>query len=222
VRISDYVIYNDRQLIVMCKPAGMPTQEDKTGDPSLHRITQAYCKHDVHVVHRLDRPCSGIVVFAKTPSGADHLTRQFKNRTVGKYYWAVVSKGIEPPDGELRHHLEKDSRGKMHVTEEEGESSEAVLKYRKVQEIDNYALLSIDLTSGRMHQIRVQLSATGYPIKGDVKYGFRRGNPGRYIHLHAYLMELEHPTKGQRMQFTCLPAAEAVWDAFDLANEKPE
>lgn len=219
MRISDYVIFSDRQLIVMHKPPGMPTQEDASGDASLHRITQAYCKHDVFVVHRLDRPCSGVVVFAKTPAAASHISQQFRERTIRKQYLAVVEKGLEPREGELRNFLTEGAHGNMTVTADDDKGAvEAVLRYRTIGEIDNYLLLSIDLESGRKHQIRAQLAAAGFPVKGDDRYGFKRGNPGRHIHLHAQQIELLHPTKGERMTFTCLPAAEPVWDAFGLEH----
>ena len=211
MKFGDLVIYNDRQVIACCKPAGMPTQEDKSGDASLHRLAQAYCKHDLHVVHRLDRPCSGLVVFAKNSKAAAALSGQFAAKQASKEYYAVVPKGI-PPEATLKDKLLKKGN-KSHVSEH-SDAKDAELSYKMESEIDNYALLRVHPATGRMHQIRAQLAHAGYPIKGDVKYGARRGNRDRSIHLHSHKLTFVHPTKNETIELECPTPEDPVWMAF--------
>ncbi len=216
MRFGDLVLFNDHQIIACAKPAGMPTQEDKTGDPSLHRLAQAYCKRDLYVVHRLDRPCSGLVVFAKTKNAAAMLNAGLANRTFEKKYLAVIPLGMEPADGTLSDFIVKIAAGKVRVSNDEKGGKNAELDYKTVGKIDNYALLEITPSTGRLHQIRAQLSAHGYPVKGDVKYGSRRKNKDRSIHLHSLSMAIRHPTKGEKMELTCPLPDESVWNAFNF------
>ncbi|MDX1477656.1 MAG: RluA family pseudouridine synthase [Saprospiraceae bacterium] len=215
VRISDMILHSDRQIIVLNKPAGMPSQEDRTGDPSMHRLAQAYCKHDLFVVHRLDRPCSGILLFAKTTTAAGALSEQWRDGKVTKRYLAVVPKGISPAEGTMTDHLEM-AGGKVRIVPS-GQGKLAVLNYRTAGEIDRYTLLDIDLVTGRTHQIRAQLSARGFPVKGDVRYGARRSNPWRGIHLHAYQLSLTHPTREETLTMTAPLPDEPVWKAFEFS-----
>ena len=216
MRFGDLVLFNDHQIIACAKPAGMPTQEDKTGDPSLHRLAQAYCKRDVYVVHRLDRPCSGLVVFAKTKSAASLLSAGLAERKFEKKYLAVVPLGIEPGEGTLSDYIIKIGAGKVRVSQDEKDGKNAQLDYKSVGAIDNYTLIEVTPSTGRLHQIRAQLSAHGFPVKGDVKYGSRRKNKDRSIHLHSYSMTLRHPTKGEQMKFVCPLPDETVWNAFNF------
>ncbi len=216
MRFGDLVLFNDHQVIACAKPAGMPTQEDKTGDASLHRLAQAYCKRDLYLVHRLDRPCSGLVVFAKTKSAAAALSAGFAEKTVVKKYLAVVPLGLEPADASLSDFIVKTGAGKVRVSNEEKEGKNALLDYRTVGKIDNYVLIEITPATGRLHQIRVQMAAHGFPVKGDVKYGSRRKNKDRSIHLHSYSMTFRHPTKGQKLELVCPLPDESVWNAFEF------
>lgn len=216
MRFGDLVLFNDHQIIAFAKPAGMPTQEDKTGDASLHRLAQAYCKRDLYIVHRLDRPCSGLVVFAKTKNAASLLSSGLANRSIAKKYLAVVPLGIEPREGSLAHTIVKTRSGKVHVSTDEKEGKNAQLDYKAIKEIDNYTLVEITPSTGRLHQIRAQLSAHGFPVKGDVKYGSRRKNKDRSIHLHSHSMKFRHPTKGQDVELTCPLPDESVWNAFEF------
>jgi 23S rRNA pseudouridine1911/1915/1917 synthase len=216
VRFGDLVLFNDHQIIACAKPAGMPTQEDKTGDPSLHRLAQAYCKRDLYVVHRLDRPCSGLVVFAKTKNAASQLSAGLAKRSVEKKYLAVVPNGMERAEGTLSDFIVKIGAGKVRVSDDESEGKNAHLTYKTVSKIDNYTLIEITPSTGRLHQIRAQLSAYGFPVKGDVKYGSRRKNKDRSIHLHSYSMTLRHPTKGQDIRLICPLPDETVWNAFEF------
>lgn len=216
MRFGDLVLFNDHQIIACAKPAGMPTQEDKTGDPSLHRLAQAYCKRDLYVVHRLDRPCSGLVVFAKTKNAASLLSAGLAERKFEKKYMAVVPLGIEPAEATLSDYIIKIGAGKVRVSQDEKDGKNAQLDYKTVGAIDNYTLIEITPSTGRLHQIRAQLSAHGFPVKGDVKYGSRRKNKDRSIHLHSYSMTLRHPTKGEQMKFVCPLPDETVWNAFNF------
>lgn len=215
MRFGDLVLFNDHQIIACAKPVGMPTQEDKTGDPSLHRLAQAYSKRDLYLVHRLDRPCSGLVVFAKTKSAASALSSGLADRTIAKKYLAVVPIGIQPPNATLKDYIVKTGAGKVRVTNDENGAKNAELEYKTIGQIDNYTLIEVVPATGRLHQIRAQLAAHGFPIKGDVKYGSRRKNKDRSIHLHSHSMAFRHPTKGLQMDLTCPLPDESVWNAFD-------
>lgn len=215
-KISDLVIAQANQFIALDKPCGMSVLEDQSGDASLHRIAMAYCKHDLYPVHRLDRPVSGIVVFAKTKKSAAHLSEQWKTGKVAKQYLAVVAKQEGPDSGKLVHFIHEISgSNKVFASDqEEDHARQAELAYVKKAESDRYQLLEITLSTGRHHQIRAQLAAEGMPVKGDVKYGFRRGNKDRSIHLHAWKLAFEHPTSGKMINLKADPPADVVWDAF--------
>jgi 23S rRNA pseudouridine1911/1915/1917 synthase len=215
-KISDLVIHQSNQLIALNKPAGMSVQEDQSGDASLHRIAMAYCKHDLYVIHRIDRPTSGVVVFAKNKKAAAHLTDQWKSGNVVKSYLAVVSKIEGEQTRELTHHIQENKKSnKVRIESEAFEDSKiAHLKYEKVEEIERYELLKVQLKTGRHHQIRAQLAAEGMPIKGDVKYGFRRGNKDRSIHLHAWQLKFTHPVSGQTIHLKADVPDDVIWHAF--------
>ncbi|RMG85189.1 MAG: RNA pseudouridine synthase [Bacteroidetes bacterium] len=215
---GDWVIYNNNQLLAANKPAGIPVQSDKTGDKSLLNLLEIFAKHPLHLIHRLDRPASGVVLFAKNKKALAHLNAQFRERKVEKTYLAVVPKKDIAPQAVLTHYLTKNGRLNRAFASETPlpNAKEARLSYRIAGTIDHYHLLEIDLTSGRHHQIRAQLAALGLPIKGDVKYGARRGNRDRSIHLHAYRLAFRHPVSGEREVITAPLPDEAVWRAFDL------
>lgn len=215
MNISDLILHNDHQIIALNKPSGVPSQEDKTGDTSLHTMAQAYSKRDLFVVHRIDRPCSGVVIFAKNRTAAAALGEQFEANTLDKYYYAVVPKGIEPSSGELEHSIDKVASGKVKANKPGEQGRPAKLSYKLLEDIDNYSLLEVQPHSGRLHQIRAQLGAFGFPIMGDVKYGARRGNRDRSIMLHARRIRFDHPTKGGEVIITAPVPEQAVWKAFE-------
>ena len=220
--IGDLVIYKNNQLIAFNKPAGLAVQEDKTADKALINLGEIYCHSRLFPIHRIDRPASGAVLFAKNKNAAAHLSEQFKANTIKKTYLAVVAKRPALDTDELTHYLLKDGRKNKSILSEETNSNAklARLRYRFLESIDNYHLLSIELLTGRHHQIRAQLAAIGCPIKGDVKYGARRKNHDRSIHLHAWKLEFAHPISNLREEVVSPPDMEdSVWRAFKTLTD---
>lgn len=200
----------------------MAVQADQTGDPSFLHLAEAYCQHPLLLLHRLDRPVSGVVIFAKTKTAAASLSAQFRDRTVEKEYLAVVQNRPPAEAGTLVHFLRKNAAKNITAAypDEQPGSERGELQYRLIGSSERYHLLHIQLITGRHHQIRAQLAALGCPIKGDVKYGARRANRGRSIHLHAWRLAFDHPVSGERVQLQApLPAGDPVWDAFRVLTE---
>jgi len=219
-RIGDLVLYKNNQLIAFNKPVMLPVQPDKTGDKSLLDLAEMYCHSKLYLIHRIDRPAGGVVLFAKSTSALTAMHEQFREREVQKTYLAVVQEPPPQDEGELQHFLLKNGR-----TNRTTLSSEAVpgaqsanLHYRRLGSSDRYHLLEIQLHTGRHHQIRAQLAAIGCPIKGDVKYGFRRGNPGGGIHLHAWKLSFKHPVSQEPVLITAPLPQDPVWDALSPAE----
>lgn len=219
--IGELVLYKNNQLIAFNKPAGLPATTDKTGDKAMDQLGEIYCKSKLGLVHRLDRPASGAVLFARSENALAHLNEQFRERQVEKVYLAAVGNRPNAMDGQLVHYLRRDGRQNKTIafpSPQEG-TKRAELSYRYLDSSDHYYLLEIRLHTGRHHQIRAQLADIGCPIKGDVKYGFRRGNPDRSIHLHAWKLSFNHPVSGQRETITApLPQHDPVWAAFNLTD----
>lgn len=211
------ILYKDHQIFALNKPAGIAVQTDKTGDPALQGLAEAYCKQPLYAVNRIDRPVSGLVVFAKTKSAMTALTEQFRSRSVEKTYLAVVQNPPQEPEGTLVHYLRKNEAKNLAraFTEEQPGTERAEIRYRLQGSSERYHLLEIQLITGRHHQIRAQLAAIGCPVKGDVKYGFRRSNRDRSIHLHAWRIAFDHPVSGERIRLeAALPKEDPVWLAF--------
>ncbi|MCC6724422.1 MAG: RNA pseudouridine synthase [Saprospiraceae bacterium] len=220
--IGDWVIAKNNQFIAFNKPAGIPVQADKTGDKPLLQLAEIYTKSKLFLVHRLDRPASGVVVFAKTKTMVGSLGDQFKERSVHKTYLAVVKDLPKEQEGTLRHFLQKDGKSnRSGVSDDEALGDLSELKYRVLASSDNYHLLEVQLITGRHHQIRAQLAAIGCPIKGDVKYGARRGNRDRSIHLHAWKLGFRHPVSGEQVALVAALPDDPVWNAFSEAIAKP-
>jgi len=217
-RISELVLYKDHHLIALNKPAGLPVQEDKTGDPSAHRMAMAYAHRDLYLVHRLDRRVSGVVVFAKTKEAAALMSKQWEENKVKKIYLGIVPTADIPPAGQLKHYLTYDNKLNITYTSDEPKAGadEALLHYQVLQQFDNFMLLRIDLITGRKHQIRAQLSALGVPIRGDIKYGSKRTNPDGTIDLHAYKLQFQHPSKQEYMKVIAPLPEEGLWQHVDL------
>lgn len=217
------VLYEDNHIIAINKRVGDIVQGDKTGDKPLSDVVKEYIKDKYNkpgevflgVVHRLDRPTTGIVIFARTSKALTRLNELFKNRETQKTYWAVVKKKPESNTGVLEHFLkrnEKTNTSKAH-TKEVPESKKASLDYTVIKELNNYFALEINLHTGRHHQIRAQLSAIGSPIKGDLKYGFDRSNPDGGIHLHARKLIFVHPVSKENIEIIAPVPEDVVWKA---------
>lgn len=220
---SSQILYEDNHLIIINKRSSEIVQGDKTGDLPLSEKVKNYIKLRDNkpgnvfcgVVHRLDRPVSGIVIFAKTSKALSRMNELFRDKTIQKTYWAVVKNKPAKPQQRLVHYLiknEKTNTSKAYNEERKG-ALRAELEYKLIASISNYHLLEVNLFTGRHHQIRCQLSAIGCPIKGDVKYGFDRTNPNGSIHLHSYRTEFIHPIKQEEISITCKPQTDdTVWN----------
>ncbi len=214
-RISDWVLHKENQLIVFNKPAGLPVQPDKTGDPSLLGMGAAYVRHDLYLIHRLDRPVSGVVVLGQKPSAQTALTKQLQAGTIEKHYLAVVGNRPEKDEDTLRHYLRNAPGNRSAVDENPSPGSkQAELSYRYLGSSDRYHLLAVQLKTGRKHQIRCQLAAIGCPLRGDTKYGFKRANEDGNIDLHSYRICYDHPVTQQRTEHIAPLPDGKVWEAF--------
>jgi len=211
------ILYNNNQLIAFSKPPGIPVQADKTGDPTFQQQAEAYCKHPLQLVHRIDRPVSGLVLFAKNKPAMTNLSRQFQARTVEKTYLALVAEMPPQPEGELVHFLKKNEKKNISVVVPETEpgAEKAEMHYKVLGSSERYHLLLIQLHTGRHHQIRAQLAAIGCPVRGDAKYGFKRGNRDRSIQLHAWRLTFDHPVTDDRVKLEAPLPEDAVWKAFE-------
>ena len=217
------VIYEDNHILVVNKAAGLLVQGDQTGDESLVDIAKRYIKDkykkpgDVFLglVHRLDRPTTGVIVLARTSKALKRLNQQFKDRVPKKVYRAIVS-GSPESSARLEHYLKKNSsqNKSFHYPKTTSNTKNAVLHYRHVESLKSYHVLEIELETGRHHQIRAQLAAVGLHLKGDLKYGAKRPNPNGSIHLHARSLLFVHPTKKEEMKFIAPYPDDVLWKAL--------
>ena len=217
MNIKDWIVYQDDAFIAFNKPAMLPTQPDLTGDVSLLDLIVSYLGTKNHLLHRLDRPTSGLVLFAKNEKAAAHVNQQFQNRETKKRYLAVVENAPIPKTDNLQHFLiENKEKNKSYIVEaDKKDAKRAELHYILRGSSDRYHLLEIELKTGRHHQIRAQLSAIGCPIKGDVKYGARRANRDRSIHLHAWQLTFWHPFLNKKIDLTAPLPNEILWQFFN-------
>lgn len=216
------VLFEDNHIIAVNKRPGDIVQGDKTGDKPLSEVVKSYLKDKYNkpgnvflgVVHRLDRPTSGVVIFARTSKALARLNQLFAGKTAKKTYWAVVKQRPPEISGSLEHWLKKNPKqNKSYAHEKQVPGSkQALLDYRLLKSLDRYFLLEIALHTGRHHQIRSQLSAIGCPIKGDLKYGYDRSNPDGSIHLHARSLRFVHPVKKEPVVLTAPPPRGLLWD----------
>jgi 23S rRNA pseudouridine1911/1915/1917 synthase len=217
------ILFEDNHLIVINKRVGDIVQGDKTGDTPLSEHVKEYIKKKydkpglvfLGVTHRLDRPTSGIVVFAKTSKSLSRMNKLFAEKSPEKIYWAIVKNAPKKEKDTLIHWLKRNPKqNKSYAYPKEiPNSKRAELDYTILKKLDNYVLLQILLKTGRHHQIRAQLATLGSPIKGDLKYGFDRSNPDGGIHLHARKLSFEHPVKKEMISFTAPPPRDAIWEA---------
>ena len=215
------VIYEDNHIIIVNKQSGEIVQGDTTGDTPLSDIVKAYLKEKYHkpgdvflgVVHRLDRPVSGVVVFAKTSKALTRLNKMFSGGEVHKTYWAITKNAPKEVEGTLEHWLvrnEKQNKSYAYA-KEKPRSKHAVLKYRLLGKTDNYPLIEVELLTGRHHQIRCQLAAMGCPIKGDLKYGAKRSNPDGSISLMSRKVEFVHPVSKETISVEAPVPNDNIW-----------
>ncbi len=220
------ILYEDNHLIAVNKTCSDLVQGDKTGDEPLSEQVKAYLKEKYNksgnvfcgVTHRLDRPTSGVVLFAKTSKALTRMNDMFRLHQVKKTYWAIVKEKPEKPEATLTHYLirnEKQNKTYAYEIIRKG-SQQAILTYKILAQSDNYTLLSIDLQTGRHHQIRAQLAQIACPIKGDLKYGFARSNPDGGISLHAREIEFTHPVSKIPLKITApVPQNDSLWLFFE-------
>ena len=220
------VVYEDNHLIIVNKTASEIVQGDKTGDTPLSETVKQYIKEKyakpgnvfLGVVHRLDRPVSGLVVFAKTSKALARLNEMFRNSEVNKTYWAIVKQRPPQDEGELVNYLVRNEKqNKSYAYDKEVKNSKkAVLHYRLIGHSQNYFLLEVDLKTGRHHQIRCQLAKMGCPIKGDLKYGAPRSNPDGSICLHARKVRFIHPVSKELIELEAPLPEGNLWKGFEL------
>ncbi len=219
------ILYEDNHVIVINKRASDIVQGDKTGDETMPDHIKEYLKVKYEkpgnvfcgVVHRLDRPTSGAVVFARTSKALERLNAQFRDKETNKIYWAIVETKPVKSEDTLVHFLkknEKQNKSYASQTETPG-SKKAILHYKLIASSDKYHLLEVRLETGRHHQIRVQLATIGCLIKGDVKYGARRANPDASISLHARYLDFIHPTSKEVIKITAPVPNDALWNFFE-------
>ena len=221
------VLYEDNHLIIVNKASGEIVQGDKTGDSPLSDTVKLWLKEKYNkpgnvfcgVAHRLDRPVTGIVVFAKTSKALSRLNEMFKNKEVKKTYWAIVKNRPEKEEAELHHYLVRNEKQNKSYAydKEKGGSKLAILHYKLLSSSEKYNLLEIGLQTGRHHQIRSQLSKIGCPIKGDLKYGFDRSNPDGSISLHSRRVSFIHPVSKELIEVTAPVPDERLWKVMEEA-----
>ncbi len=202
------VLYLDNHLIAVCKPAGILTQTDDSGDESLMDQVKAWIKTEFNkpgnvflgLIHRLDRNVSGVVLFARTSKGASRLSEQFRNKTTEKFYRAIVEGKPEPKQASLSHHLRKEKTLKSTVFQRPGKDTQhAELEYKTLENYESTSLLEIKLHTGRFHQIRAQLAFIGHPVLGDKKYGAVTPLPERQVALYAHRLIFKHPISKEKV-----------------------
>lgn len=218
------ILHEDNHIIVVNKRVGDIVQGDKTGDKPLSEVVKEYIKVKYNkpgevflgVVHRLDRPTTGIIVFARTSKALTRMNELFSNRETQKTYWAIIKNKPKNAEDKLVHFLkrnEKNNTSKAYL-KEVPDSKLAILEYKIIATLQNYSALEINLHTGRHHQIRAQLSAIGSPIKGDLKYGFDRSNPDGGIHLHARKLVFVHPVTKENIQIIAPTPNDVIWNAI--------
>lgn len=222
---EEQIVFEDNHIMVINKLPSEIVQGDKTGDMPLSEKIKNYIKQRDNkpgnvfcgVIHRLDRPVSGLIIFAKTSKALSRFNELFREKTISKTYLAVVKNKPPKKSDNLVHYLIKNEKTNMSkaLDKPNNQTLRAELNYELLASSDNYHLLRIDLLTGRHHQIRCQLSAIGCPIKGDLKYGFARSNEGGFIHLHSHQLKFTHPIKQEEQLIKALPITnDSVWNYF--------
>jgi len=229
--LQDRILYEDNHLIAVNKAPSEIVQGDKTGDQPLADQVKEYLRRKYHkqgnvflgIPHRLDRPSSGIVLFAKTDKALSRVSTMLKERKVKKIYWVVFDQAPPDMEGELHHYLRRDTKkNKSFASEKEKTGTkEAKLWYRLIAATTNYYLVEIELVTGRHHQIRSQFASIGCHVKGDLKYGAKRSNREGGIHLHARRLEFVHPVQKKAVKIEAMPPEDPLWDVFvSMVNQR--
>jgi 23S rRNA pseudouridine1911/1915/1917 synthase len=213
---KNWLLYEDKDIIIVNKPGTVPIQKDSSKDLSLFELVHQYCGGDLQLIHRLDRPVSGAVVFAKHLQAAVPLFSQFEQRSVEKMYFAIVHEKPLLSKGTLSHYLEKSPKYNRSIAhlEERPNTKKAILDYEIIGVNEYFHLLKIVLHTGRHHQIRVQLSSIDSPIRGDAKYGFRRANKDRSINLHSRFLRIKHPINKKEISVVAPFPTSPIWTSF--------
>ncbi|MDO5523833.1 MAG: RNA pseudouridine synthase [Bacteroidia bacterium] len=224
------VLYEDNHIIIVNKAAGEIVQGDKTGDKPLSEMVKEFLKVKYNkpgnvfcgVTHRLDRPTSGVVVFAKTSKALSRLNEMFKNSEIDKTYWAIVKNLPKKTEATLTHYLIKNERTNKTTAHdrEKPTTKKAVLHYKVIAQSQNYHLLEVDLETGRHHQIRAQLAKIGSPIKGDLKYGAERSNADGSISLHARRISFIHPVSKEKIEVMAPVPEDNLWVVLGASISK--
>ena len=216
------VIYEDNHLLVVEKPVNILSQGDDTNDKDMVNLLKNYEKYNkpgnvfIGLVHRLDRPVGGVMVFAKTSKAASRLSEQVRNKSFKKTYRAVIHGTMNKKEDTLKDYLYKNKKTNMVsvVNKNHKEAKNAELDYETLQSKNNFSLVQIDLKTGRPHQIRVQFASRKHPLFGDQRYGQDVNKVGQQIALWSYKIEITHPTTKEKMEFICEPPKEYPWDLF--------
>ena len=217
------ILFEDNHLIIVNKKSGEIVQGDKTGDPTLAEKVKKYIKKKYNkkgdvflgIIHRLDRPTSGIIVYAKTSKALSRMNELFRNNKIKKKYWAIIENKPTQEEGKLENYLLKNQKQNKSYVVEKSKGKLAILFYKLIKKLKNYYLVEINLHTGRHHQIRTQLSKIKCCIKGDVKYGAKRSNKDMSINLHARSMQFTHPVKKAEITVTAkTPNSDKIWKAI--------
>lgn len=224
IELEKQILFEDNHIIILNKRSSQIVHSDKTGDVSLEEMVKHYLKTKYNkpgnvycgLVHRLDRPVSGVVMFAKTEKALVRLNKMMKEHQIHKTYWAIVrNNNIKPKATLVNFLIRNEKQNKTYVTKDTNKGKYAELDYEVLKKSDNYQLLQVNLKTGRHHQIRVQLSNIGCPIKGDLKYGFERSNKDASISLHARQLEFLHPVKKEQIKIIAPLPKDSLWQWFD-------
>lgn len=223
--LEERILFEDNHLLVVNKAASEIIQGDKTGDMPLSEKYKVVLKEKhqkpgnvfLGVIHRLDRPTSGVIIFAKTSKALERLNLMIRERRIRKIYWAVTAEPLAYSEGELRHYMiknEQKNKSFAHPYPRPG-TKEAILRFRLKGESDRYFLYEIELVTGRHHQIRAQFATMGSPLKGDMKYGFSTSNKDASIHLHARQILFEHPVRKEHISLFAPVPDDNLWKYFE-------
>ncbi len=221
---SNHIIEESQDFILINKPSGMPVQKDKTGDADILSLAEHYTQKPLHILGRLDRPASGIVIMSKTSRFTKSFLGQAKEKKIIKDYVVLVEGQLEGTGVQVKHYLVHDKKKKKSIvcSDQTPNARKALLSYSTIIQLDNYTFLKVRLKTGRFHQIRAQFASLGHPVKGDVKYGARRKNPDRSIYLHAYRLIFDD-MGSQREYVSDFPVhPQSLWNLIKSTPGGPE